>query len=134
MREIKDRNDINLLVHTFYASIRKDDLLGPIFNGHIPEEKWPEHLEKLTDFWETNLFGIPKFKGSPTMKHIMVDAKQGHTIDQHHFGRWIQLWFETIDSLFEGQLALKAKNSARKMGTGQFLVIWNSRPENQELS
>lgn len=129
MKNIEDRNDVNILVNTFYAKIRKDELLGPIFNGHIPDEKWPEHLSKLTDFWETNLFGIAKFKGSPSRKHVNVDMNMDYSIEQTHFGKWLQLWFETIDELYEGDLARKAKDSARKMATGQFLTIWHNRPE-----
>ncbi|WP_417443737.1 group III truncated hemoglobin [Joostella sp.] len=129
MKNIEDRNDVNILVNTFYAKIRKDELLGPIFNVHIPDEKWPEHLSKLTDFWETNLFGIAKFKGSPSRKHVNVDMNMDYSIEQTHFGKWLQLWFETIDELYEGDLARKAKDSARKMATGQFLTIWHNRPE-----
>jgi len=51
MKQIENRNDINILVNNFYSKIRKDDLLGPIFNAHIPDDKWKEHLDKLTDFW-----------------------------------------------------------------------------------
>lgn len=130
MKTIENRADVNLLVNTFYAKIRKDELLGPIFNSHIPNEKWPAHLEKLTDFWETNLFGIAKFKGNPSQKHVNVDKNLNHTIEQKHFGQWINLWFETIDELFEGELAQRAKAASRKMGTGQFMVIWHNRPEN----
>lgn len=129
MNDIENRNDISVLVNTFYSKIRGDMLLGPIFNGQIPQEEWPKHLSKLTDFWETNLFGIAKFKGNPTQKHINVDAHLKHTIDQVHFGKWLQLWFETISELYEGPRATKAKESARKMATGQFLAIWNNRPE-----
>ena len=132
MKEIESRSDINNLVNNFYGKIRKDDLLGPIFNGHIPEDKWPAHLSKLTDFWETNLFGIAKFKGSPTQAHIKVDKNLHHTIEQKHFGKWLQLWFETIDEMFEGDYANKAKNAARKMATGQFLAIWQNRPQCQQ--
>lgn len=129
METINDREDISKLVDTFYSKIRKNELLGPIFNRHISEEQWPEHLKQLTDFWETNLFGIAKFKGSPSAKHKKVDQNMNHTINQTHFGVWLQLWFETIDQLFEGELALKAKQSARKMSTGHFIIIWNNRPE-----
>lgn len=130
MKTIENRADVNLLVNSFYAKIRTDDLLGPIFNSHIPNEKWPEHLEKLTDFWETNLFGIAKFKGNPSQKHVNVDKNLNHSIEQKHFGQWINLWFKTIDELFEGELAQRAKDASRKMGTGQFMVIWHNRPDN----
>lgn len=111
----------------FYVKVRSDDTLGPIFNSIIPNEKWPEHLEKLTDFWETNLFGIPKFKGNPMLKHQGVDKAFDNTITQEHFGRWLQLWFETLDENFVGQRANRAKVSARKMATGLFMGIWNAR-------
>lgn len=128
MKPIETREDIYVLVNTFYAKIRVDDLLGPIFNAHIAENQWAEHLSKLTDFWETNLLGVARFKGSPTQKHINVDKNLGYSIDQTHFGRWLQLWFETIDSLYTGEYADKAKNAARKMSTGQFISIWQHRP------
>ena len=127
MKEIETRTDISFLMHSFYDKIRTDDLLGPIFNSHIPNESWPKHLEKLTDFWETNLFGIAKFKGNPTLKHLNVDENSKHTISQKHFGRWLQIWFETIDKNFEGFLANKAKESARRMAHVQFMTIFNYR-------
>ncbi len=130
MKVLENRSDVDTLVHSFYLKIRKDELLGPIFNSHISDKDWSDHLVKLTDFWETNLFGIPKFKGNPTQKHINVDKNLGYSIEQTHFGKWLQLWFETIDELFEGKYAIKAKESARKMSTGQFIAIWNKRPEN----
>ncbi len=131
MRQIDNKSDINILVNSFYSKVRVDELLGPIFNAHISDDKWPEHLDKLTDFWETNLFGVAKFKGNPTQKHINVDKNLNYSIEQKHFGRWLQIWFETIDELYEGEYADKAKNSARKMSTGQYLAIWQQRPENK---
>lgn len=130
MKTIDSREDVSVLVNTFYVKIRDDESLGPIFNGHIKENQWPEHLEKLTDFWETNLFGVPKFKGNPPQAHKDVDKKFNHTITQEHFGRWLTLWFETIDELFEGERADRAKQSARRMSTGLFLAIWQGRPKN----
>ncbi|MEQ3656573.1 MAG: group III truncated hemoglobin [Dokdonia sp.] len=130
MKTIENRTDISFLVHTFYAQIRKDTLLGPIFNSHIADEQWPEHLEKLTDFWETNLFGIPKFKGNPTQKHIGVDKNLYHKTSQVHFGQWLNLWFQTIDAHFEGAIATKAKEASRRMAHGQFMAIYNHRPKN----
>jgi len=127
MKTIETRKDVSFLVHEFYGKIRKDSLLGPIFNSHIPEERWPEHLDKLTDFWETNLFGIAKFKGNPTQKHIVVDRNLNHTTSQTHFGQWLQLWFETLDENFEGIVALKAKEASRRMAHGQFMAMFNHR-------
>jgi hemoglobin len=126
--QIKNRWDISLLVKAFYAKVREDEMLGPIFAQHLSKEQWPEHLEKLTDFWESNLFGVAKFRGNPVEKHLKVDKTANYTIEQVHFGRWLQLWLETIDSLYIGDLADLAKLKARKMATRQYLAIWHNRP------
>ena len=54
MNKIESRQEISILVNTFYTKIRNNETLGPIFNNRIPADKWPEHIDKLTDFWETN--------------------------------------------------------------------------------
>lgn len=132
MTVITSRNEISLLVNSFYTKVRKDELLGPIFNRHIAEEQWPAHLEKLTDFWETNLFGRAIFKGNPSEKHVAMDRNLKYKVEQKHFGKWLQLWFETIDEHFTGELATKAKEAARRMAHVQFMVIWNHRPEEEK--
>ncbi|WKK80929.2 group III truncated hemoglobin [Marivirga arenosa] len=129
MSDVESRSDIKSLVTKFYSKVREDELLGPIFNKHIANDEWPIHLEKLTDFWESNLFRVQKFKGNPTLKHIKVDQHSNHSIQQLHFHKWLQLWFETLDELFEGEKANKAKFAARRMATGQFMTVWNSRPK-----
>lgn len=134
MKEIETRTDVDLLVRSFYAKVREDELLGPIFNSMIPEEKWPHHLQKLTDFWETGLFGIPKYKGNPVFSHQRTDAAMNYTIEQEHFGRWLNVWFETIDSLFSGEKAERAKQTARKIATGQYIAIWNARPKTKQAA
>ncbi|PCJ01187.1 MAG: globin [Flavobacteriales bacterium] len=130
MKAIKNRADIFLLVSTFYNEIRNDDLIGPVFNRVIPTEKWPDHLEKLTDFWETNLFGISKFKGNPVQAHREVDKAHNYSIDQEHFGRWLNIWFSTIDSLYNCDKSQRAKDSARAMATGQYVAMWQAKPCN----
>lgn len=126
LKEIKSREEVSLLVNSFYAKIRKHEVLGPIFNDIIDD--WPEHLEKLTDFWESSLFGIAKFRGNPPAAHQRVDAHEGYTITQTHFGLWLQLWYNTLDELFIGEIADRAKDRARRMSTGLFLAIWHARP------
>lgn len=129
IKEIENREDINLLVNTFYKSIRKDDLLGPIFNSQIKKEQWPPHLEKLTDFWVTALLGDVCFKGNPTMTHRKVDINLNYTIDKKHFEKWVNLWHLTIDSLFVGALANRAKMASENMAAGQFNAICNMRQQ-----
>jgi len=128
MKTLTTKDDIAGLVSVFYAKVRKDDILGPIFEKHIAEEEWPSHLSKLTDFWEMKLLGGRQFRGSPSKKHIDVDRASGHTVSQEHFAHWLQLWLDTIDETFMGPLAERAKAQARKMATGQYISIWQNRP------
>ena len=84
--EIKGREEVYKLVNEFYSRIRKDDYLGPIFSKILTsEEIWTEHLDKLTDFWETNLFAVIKFKGNPMEAHQKVDKTFNYSITQDHF-------------------------------------------------
>lgn len=123
--DIKTREDVYLLVSSFYAKIRKDAVLGPFFNETIKD--WDAHLERLTTFWESSLFLKTKYLGNPLEAHVQVDRAHNNTITEVHFGLWLNLWFQTIDELFEGEYADNAKNRARKMSTFLYLKIFEAR-------
>jgi hemoglobin len=126
-KEIENRDDVLLLVRSFYARIRVHENLGPIFNKVI--EDWETHLERLTDFWEMVLLntgpGAGKF--SPVPVHKEVDRSTGNTIEQLHFGNWLELWFSTLDIHFEGKNADYAKEHARNMAHILFFRIVEGR-------
>jgi len=123
--DIKDRADISRLVRTFYTKIRKHEQLGPIFEKVIVD--WEVHFELLTDFWETQLFLKRKYRGNPVKAHQEVDKKVKKTITSEHFGLWLNLWFETMDELFEGETTGVAKNRAQKISTMLFMKIFEAR-------
>ncbi|WP_324720765.1 group III truncated hemoglobin [Salinimicrobium sp. HB62] len=125
--DIQNREDVFLLVSSFYIKVRANKKIGHFFNDRI--EDWPSHLEKLTDFWETNLFMVSKFRGNPMRAHKEVDRHFQNSIEQAHFGEWLNLWFQTIDELFEGERANIAKNRARNMAHNLFLNIYTSRKQ-----
>ena len=105
-------------------------LLGPIFNTIVKD--WEEHIELLTDFWQTNLFFKKSYLGDPLEKHVEVDRKIDGKINEKHFGVWMNLWYKTIDELYEGDVAQIAKNRARNMGTYMHLRIFEARKSNSE--
>lgn len=123
--DIKTREDVYLLVSSFYTKVRKDSVLGPFFNNAIKD--WSAHLETLTTFWEASLFLKTKYSGNPLKAHERVDKENNNSITEKHFGLWINLWFETIDELFEGDYAQNAKERARKMGTFLYMKIFEAR-------
>ncbi len=125
MNDIESREDIAHLVTTFYDKIKIEPTLGPIFIRAIHD--WPTHIEHLTDFWQSQLLFNKRFRGNPAEAHVKVDKAEGHSITPEHFGLWMNLWFETIDELFEGEIAERAKRNARKMNTNLYLKIWEAR-------
>lgn len=105
--DILGLNDIVLFVDGFYNKVRQDELLAPIFNNAISD--WAPHLEQMYKFWNAALFGVAGFKGNPFAKHAPLP------IDAKHFDRWLQLFNETIDCYFEGEMAEDAKRRAELM-------------------
>lgn len=124
-QDIKTRDDVFLLVSSFYVKVRKDAVLGPFFNNVITD--WDAHIHRLTDFWESSLFLKTKYLGNPLAVHVKVDQENNNSISELHFGLWLNLWFETIDELFMGDYADNAKQRARKMGTFLYLNIFQAR-------
>ena len=123
-KDITNRDDVFLLVSSFYKKVRNDATLAPFFSGI---EDWDEHLENLTTFWQSNLFLKTRYYGNPLEAHTKVDKEHGHTISEYHFGIWLNLWYETIEELFQGETAENAKRRARKMGTFMYLKIFEAR-------
>ncbi len=118
---------MDLLVKKFYERVRLHPVLGPIFNGVVTD--WEAHLIHLSDFWEMILLqtgpGAGKF--NPVKVHLEVDKAVDNSIEQAHFGNWLELWFGTIDALFEGKNAAYAKEHARRMAHVLFMRIWEVR-------
>lgn len=131
-KQIENRADVSFLVHQFYAKIRADEEIGFYFNTMIKD--WDAHLEKLTDFWETNLFAIKKYKGNPHEVHNEVDAQFDGKITSNEFGIWLNYWFQTLEEHFEGENAETLKRRARKMGTFLFMSIFEHRKKMAEDS
>lgn len=112
VKDIETREDIQLLVDSFYADVRRDAVLGPVFNGIIGED-WSAHLPLLYGFWETVLLGTGGYTGQVIAKHIAVHQK--FPLDEPHFSRWLQLWQATLERLFAGPKADEAAKRASLM-------------------
>ena len=84
---------IQKLVHGFYAKIRQDPALGPVFNLVIGDN-WDVHLAKMCDFWSSVVLMSGRFKGAPMAAHAAVAE-----IRPTHFARWLHVFHETADEL-----------------------------------
>lgn len=107
-KDITNLEDIKLMVDTFYSNVRKDELIGSIFDEKIGD-RWPEHLEKMYRFWQTILLEEHTYSGSPFPPHRQLP------VEKQHFTRWMEIFSQTVNTLFEGPLAEEAKLRAKNM-------------------
>jgi hemoglobin len=79
--------EIASLVDRFYAKVRVDPEIGPVFNNAV--ENWDAHLALLKDFWSTVLLTTGRYKGNPLLAHFPLPIEEGY------FARWLALFAET---------------------------------------
>lgn len=106
--DIRELEDIKLLVDSFYGKVRNDILIGPIFDEKI-QDRWPQHLSKMYTFWQTVLLGEHTYYGSPFPPHA------GLPVEGEHFDRWLALFSQTLNEHFSGKVADEALWRANKM-------------------
>lgn len=110
--DIHNREDIVLLVDTFYTKVQGNTKIGPIFTD-IARVDWSHHLPKMYDFWESILFGKAIYKGNPMLTHFDLNKKT--SLKQDEFNTWKTIFFETVDELFEGEYAGMIKQKAQSI-------------------
>ncbi|MFC4727904.1 group III truncated hemoglobin [Coralloluteibacterium thermophilus] len=86
--ELCTEAEVERLVHGFYARVRADAVLGPLFERHVDD--WPEHLAQLVDFWSAMLRGTRRFRGAPVQRHLALPG-----LDAGLFARWLALFRAT---------------------------------------
>lgn len=114
---------IEALVHAFYAKVRLDPVLGPIFQKALAGH-WDAHLAKLCDFWSSVMLGTRRFDGRPMAVHARLPE-----IEAAHFTRWLELFGETADAVCPPDAAALFKAKAAMIGQSLQLGIAASRGE-----
>ena len=90
--QLCSEEEIAELVSRFYARVRSDAQLGPIFNAHVHD--WDAHLVKLTDFWSSALRGTRRYRGTPMPLHAALPG-----LNAGLFRHWLRLFDETAAEL-----------------------------------
>ncbi len=116
MKDITSREDVELLVKSFYNKVIQDDMIGFFFTD-IAKIDLSHHLPKMYDFWESILLGNPVYEGNPMRVHFPINEVSA--LEEKHFNRWLQIWEETVHDNFIGDKAetaiTRALNIARIM-------------------
>lgn len=112
------------VVRDFYARVRADTLIGPIFNRIIAEERWPHHIAVITDFWSSMLLGTARYMGRPMPKHLAIPE-----LADAHFARWLRLFRETAEAHCPPQIAALFVDRAERIAFSFRLRIAQFRGE-----
>ena len=113
------------LVQCFYAKVRQDPDIGPVFNDAIHD--WDQHLGKLQAFWSSVMLTTGRYKGNPMRVHMRLDRLQ-----PAHFEHWLALFRQTACDVAPAQAAnafiAKAETIARSLQMGLFFRAQESGP------
>ena len=114
-----DEAMIDRLVRAFYACVRADETLGPIFAARI--EDWEPHLERMCAFWSSVALMSGAYHGQPMQKHLPLP------IDASHFDRWLELFAETAREMCPPKAAECFIERAQKIGESLELGLAGAR-------
>ncbi len=96
--------EISNLVERFYAKVRVDPDIGPVFNDAV--QNWDTHLALLKDFWSTVLLTTGRYKGNPLLAHFPLP------IEERYFARWLELFSETANEVMPASHAATVTRKA----------------------
>ena len=113
-KDIANRSDIEQFIKSFYDKVLKDETIGFIFTD-IAKVNWEKHLPIMYDFWENVIFFTGKYSGDPMNVHRNLNNLIA--LKSEHFKVWIILFNQTIDELFLGENAERAKQRAMSIAT-----------------
>jgi hemoglobin len=102
-----DEAMIETLIRGFYARVREDPLLAPIFQSRIAD--WEPHLDKMFAFWSSMTLQTGRYHGQPMAKHMPL------AVDARHFDRWLALFEEVARDLCPPAAAARFIERARRV-------------------
>ncbi len=120
--DIQSADDIRNLVNTFYEKVRQDDAIRHFFTNVVKVD-WEMHLPVMYRFWENIVFHTGSYTGNPMEVHQHLHSKC--PMHKFHFDRWISLFNETVDELFQGEKAVQIKQRALSIANVMQIKIAN---------
>lgn len=106
-----DEDSLSRFLDAFYALVRRDPLIGPVFGAAIAEEDWPRHMAAIRAFWSSVLLKSGRYKGNPFGKHQALG-----TLQPAHFARWLALFERTAVAHFTPEIAATLTERAHRIG------------------
>ncbi len=111
---------IGQLIDIFYDRIRRDPVLGPVFEAAIAPDKWTAHLATMRRFWSSVMLASGRYSGNPVAVHRAVAG-----LDRPMFERWLSLFTATAQDLFEPAIAAQFTVKAQRIAGSLELAIFH---------
>ncbi len=119
--------EIDTVVARFYARVRQDEVLAPVFFASIPDDaaRWAHHEEKIARFWRNAILHERSYSGNPQHMHSMRPM-----IKPAHFAIWLGIFDEVLAESLPEDLAKSWSALAHRIGAGLRIgVEANRQPE-----
>ncbi|KUI31691.1 cyanoglobin [Mycobacterium sp. IS-1742] len=113
-RDLATRADVESLLRRFYGRAFEDPLLAAPF-ADLLSRGLDQHLPVMCDFWETVLFRAGLYRRNALHVHRRIHART--PLRAEHFVRWLTLWTTTVDEMYRGPVAERAKIQATRIAT-----------------
>ena len=91
--------NIKILVDEFYADIKNDQTLGPIFNREIGDG-WASHMPRMYDFWSSVMLKSGRYQGRPVPVHMKIEG-----LSTERFSHWLKMFHGKARELYEKEIA-----------------------------
>jgi hemoglobin len=114
-KDIESRDDIYLLVKTFYVKLMNDKVMSHFFEEFKDPIHLETHLQTLVDFWSNILFYTGEYRKNAMQPHLDLQPKM--PFETIHFTHWLSSFNQSVDELFDGEMAHTAKSRALSIAT-----------------
>ncbi len=113
-------DQINTQVRAFYARVREDAVLGPVFGNHVTD--WPSHEEKIAAFWRNAILFERCYDGNPQRVHI-----ERPDVKPEMFAHWLDLFEKVATQTLPPETATPWVALARRIGVGMKAGVQTAR-------
>jgi hemoglobin len=127
LRSDVTEDGIALLIDRFYAAIRQEPVLGPVFESAISPEEWPEHLATMRRFWSSVMLASGRYSGNPVAVHRAVTK-----LERPMFARWLALFEAAAGELFVPDVAVQFTAKAQRIAGSLQLALFHRLGEPPE--
>ncbi len=113
-------DSIALLVDRFYAKVRQDMVLAPVFDAAIAPDAWADHLATMRRFWSSVILTSGRYSGNPVAVHRALPS-----LRPDMFMQWLTLFEATSTELFAPDTAARFTLKAQRIAASLRLALFH---------